>query len=267
MLRDVFFDGWEARFGGVARLYGAEAARVFREAKVCVIGLGGVGSWAVEALARSGAGGFLLVDPDDICVTNTNRQIHAVEGAAGMSKAEAMAARVRLVNPDARVETRAEFAGAENAGELINTEFACVIDAVDRLSAKCAIIARCREAGVPVVTAGGAGGRLDASQVRVGDLGEAWGDDLLRLVRKKLRRDYGFPRGEGVRFGVRCVFSAERQRFPWSDGRVCGSPEPGASVALDCATGFGTACHVTAVFGMLAAGEALKLIAAAAGIQ
>lgn len=248
-------------FGGVERLYGRDALNRFHAATVCVIGLGGVGSWSAEALARSGIGRLVLIDPDDICVTNVNRQIHALSATAGMPKVFAMRDRLLAINPGLEVQTHAVFLNASNAPSLITSDLSCVIDAVDRVSAKCAILARCREAAVPAVTAGGAGGRMDASLVRAADLGEAWGDDLLRLVRKKLRRDFGFPGGEGSRFGVRCVFSHERQRYPWSDGRICATPEPGASTALDCASGFGTACHVTSVFGMIAAGEALSVVA------
>ncbi len=253
------------RFGGITRLYGQKALERFRQGVVCVIGLGGVGSWSVEALARSGVGHFVLIDPDDVCLTNMNRQIHAVDQTVGQPKVFAIRERIMAINPSAEVHTHTIFLNAKNVSELITPRLDCVIDAIDSVSAKCEIIARCRDIGLPAISIGGAGGRVDASMIRKGDLGEAWGDQLLRLVRKKLRRDFGFPKGERTRFGMPCIFSHERQRYWWRDGSVCCSPEPGVSTALDCASGFGTACHVTSVFGMFAAGEALSILAARAG--
>lgn len=249
------------RFAGIARLYGAAGLERLRAAHVCVIGVGGVGSWTVEALARSAVGAITMIDLDDVCVTNVNRQLPALDGQIGLPKIDVLAERVRLINPACEVHAVAEFFTATTAGRLLEPRFSFVIDAIDKLSNKCLIIGSCRERGLPVMTVGGAGGRRDGSAVRVSDLAEATQDELLRQVRKKLRRDYGFPRGEGVLFDVPCVFSREKPVYPWSNGTACAIPEPGSDLALDCASGFGTASFVTGAFGFAAAGEVVRRIA------
>jgi tRNA A37 threonylcarbamoyladenosine dehydratase len=253
-------DDFNERFGGVGRLFGADALPRLRAAHVCVIGVGGVGSWTVEGLARSGVGALTLVDLDDVCVTNVNRQLPALDGAIGRPKVAVLAERVRLINPACRVEALTEFFTEASAGRLLAMKFDCVIDAIDAMSNKARLIAECVQRGLPCVTLGGAGGRRDPTRIRAADLGEAMNDELLRLVRKKLRRDHGFARGEGNLYGVRCVYSAEQPVFPWADGTCQAEPEPGSNLKLDCASGFGTAVFVTGAFGLAAAGEAVKLI-------
>lgn len=253
-------DDFQDRFGGVGRLFGAAGLARLRAAQVCVVGVGGVGSWTVEGLARSGVGALTLVDLDDVCVTNVNRQLPALDGNVGRPKVEALAERVRLINPACEVVTRAEFFTRTTAEALLASTFDVVVDAIDSLSNKALLIASCVERGLACVTVGGAGGKRDATQIRTGELGEAVGDDLLRLVRKKLRREHGFAAGEGVRFGVRCVYSAERPVFPWADGTCRADVEPGSALKLDCASGFGTAVFVTGAFGLAAAQEAVRLI-------
>ena len=251
-----------ARFGGVERLLGRGALERLAAARVCVIGLGGVGSWAVEALARSGVGSLTLVDLDDVCVTNTNRQLSALEGQIGRPKAAVLAERVQMIHPSANVDTQVEFFTPASAERLLGGDpFDVIIDAVDDLNNKALLIAECVRRRLRCVTVGGAGGKRDATQIRVADLGESAGDDLLRLTRKKLRRDHGFPPGEDVHFGVRCVYSQEKPVYPWADGSCSTEPEPGSTQRLDCASGFGTAVFVTGVFGLAAAGEAVRMIA------
>lgn len=252
---------YSERFGGLARLFGPAGAERLRAAHVAVIGLGGVGSWTVECLARSGIGALTLVDLDDICITNVNRQLHALDGALGRSKAEALAERVRAIAPECRVHLIQEFFGEDNADAILGTKFDFVVDAIDRRSTKCLLIAACVQRGIPVLTCGAAGGRRDPTRLRCVDLARAEHDELLRQVRKKLRRDHGFPRGEKSRFGVPCVHSEETPMFPWSDGRICPTPEPGASLRLDCASGFGTASFATGAFGLAAAAEVVRRIA------
>ncbi len=251
------------RFGGVGRLFGRAGLARLRAARVCVIGTGGVGSWTVEALARSGVGALTLVDLDDVCVTNTNRQLPALEGQVGRPKVAVLAERVRLINPSIRVEALAEFFTKTSSARLLDGGFDCVIDAIDHVSNKALLIAECVSRDLACVTVGGAGGKRDATRIRAGDLGESAGDELLRLVRKKLRRDHGFARGEKHRYGVRCVYSPEKPVFPWADGTCGAEPEPGSNLRLDCESGFGTAVFVTGAFGLAAAGEAVSLIAAA----
>ncbi len=252
---------YQDRFGGVGRLFGREGLARLHDAHVCVVGMGGVGSWAVEGLARSGVGALTLVDLDDVCVTNVNRQLPAIEGEIGRPKVDVLARRARLINPEIRIEAHAEFFTAATAERLLAPRFDCVIDAIDSVTNKALLIAECVRRGLACVTVGGAGGKRDASSIRTGDLGESMKDDLLRLVRKKLRRDHGFAKGEGHRYGVRCVYSAEKPVYPWADGTCATEPEPGSNLKLDCESGFGTAVFVTGAFGLAAAGEAVRLIA------
>lgn len=249
------------RFGGLGRLYGLAALPRLNAAHVAVVGVGGVGSWVVEGLARSGIGSITMIDLDDVCVTNVNRQLPALDGNIGRPKVVALAERVRLINPACRVTTVAEFFTAESAARLLATRYDWVVDCIDRVSNKALVIAECVRQGQPVVTVGGAGGKRDATRIRVTDLGGSHGDDLLKLVRRKLRRDHGFAQGEGNDYGIPCVSSQEKPVYPWADGTCAAEPEPGANLQLDCASGFGTAVFVTAAFGFAAAGEVVRRVA------
>jgi tRNA A37 threonylcarbamoyladenosine dehydratase len=231
-------------------------------AHVAVIGVGGVGSWTVEALARSGVGGLTLIDMDDVCITNTNRQLPALTNTQGQPKADVLRERVKLISPACKVHAVLEFLTPSTADRLLTAGYDFVIDAVDRASVKALVIARCRDLHTPVLTVGGAGGRRDATAVRCADLARSGGDDLLRLVRRELRRTWGYPAGIETDFGVPCVYSAEPQIFPWSDGGCRATPERGESLKMDCASGFGAATFVTGVFGFAAAGEVVRRIAA-----
>lgn len=260
-------DDYAQRFGGIGRLYGRSAMDRLRKAHVCVIGVGGVGSWAVEALVRSGVGRLSMIDMDDVCVTNTNRQLPAMSDTVGRPKVSVLAERMQLINPGCELNAVTEFLTADNSDRLLSGLYNFVIDAVDRASIKALIIGRCRDAGIPVLTVGGAGGRRDGSAVRCGDLARSGGDDLLRLVRRFLRREHGFPSGEGEPFNVPCVYSAEPQVYPWADGECRSKAEAGASLKMDCASGFGAATHVTGAFGFAAAGEVVRRISAGMGSE
>jgi tRNA threonylcarbamoyladenosine dehydratase len=203
------------RFGGIARLYGEAALTRFAAARVCLIGTGGVGSWTAESLARSGIGAVTLVDMDDVCITNVNRQLPALDGTVGRPKVRVLAERMALIHPACRVEPVEEFLTAQNAAQILAGPWDCVIDAVDRAVIKALIIATCVRTGIPVVTSGGAGGRRDATAVRCGDLASTGGDQLLRGVRRELRRSHGFPGGENAGpLGVSAVYSAEPPVYP-----------------------------------------------------
>ncbi len=254
----------DQRFGGIARLYGLPCAERFAASRVAVVGIGGVGSWAAEALARSGVGSLVLMDMDELCITNTNRQIHALGDAYGRPKVDEMAARLRLVNPAADVRPVFAFYGAAHPERLFDEQPDVVIDAIDVLRPKAHLIAECRRRGVPIVTCGGAGGRVDASRVSVADLARTCGDNLLSQLRRVLRHDYGFPLPDrGPEIGIPCVYSPEKPRFPRSDGGVsCTREENGKPGGIGCASGFGSATHLTGTFGFMAAGAALSLLCA-----
>ncbi|MFO1451630.1 MAG: tRNA threonylcarbamoyladenosine dehydratase [Opitutaceae bacterium] len=253
------------RFGGVGRLLGVAAGERLRRAHIAVVGLGGVGSWTVEALARTGVGALTLIDLDDVCVTNINRQLPALVDTVGRPKVAVLEDRIRRINPECRVEAVGEFFSEASAGRLLSPAFDCVVDAIDVLGNKARLIAAARERGYPVVTVGGAGGRRDATRIRAGDLGDAFGDELLRLVRKRLRRDHGYAPGPDTgksHFGVRCVWSSEQQVYPRPDGTCSLEPVPGAGGRMDCSAGFGAGVWVTGAFGFVAAQEAIQLVLA-----
>lgn len=249
------------RFGGVARLYGAAGLERLARAHVAVVGVGGVGSWAVEALARSGVGALTLVDADDVCVTNVNRQLPAMDGTVGRPKVEVLAERVAAIAPRCRVEPVAAFFTAERAGELFERRPDWIVDAIDSLQHKVALVAGAHARGVGVVVTGGTGGKRDGTAVRVTDLARSEVDHLLRWVRKRLRQRHGFPRDPEVAFGIPCVFSAEPPVFPWADGTCRAVAEPGSDPALSCASGYGTAAFVTGAFGFAAAGVVVTRVA------
>ncbi len=249
------------RFGGVGRLLGRAALARLQAAHVCVVGVGGVGSWTVEGLARTGVGALTLVDLDDVCVTNVNRQLPALDGQIGRPKVAVLADRVRLINPSCRVTALTDFFTASTAEAMLGaTRFDCVVDAIDDTTNKALLIAECVRRGLPCVTVGGAGGKRRATGILAGDLGESGGDDLLRLLRRKLRHDHGLRPDANKRYGVRCVYSQERPVFPWADGTCAATPEPGGNLKLDCASGFGTAVWVTGAFGLAAAQEAVGVL-------
>jgi tRNA A37 threonylcarbamoyladenosine dehydratase len=251
------------RFGGIGRLYGDEALGRLASARVAVVGIGGVGSWTAEALARSGVGAITLIDLDDICVTNTNRQLHTTGATIGRLKVAAMAERLRQISPAAEIDEIAEFVTAETLGELIGAGYTAVVDAIDQVPNKANIVARCLALGIGVVTVGGAGGRRDPTKVRVGDLARTAGDPLLREVRRRLRAEHSLVFAEGADTGIRAVYSEERAVYPAADGSVCEKPADGKPLRLDCRTGFGTAAMVTGAFGLAAAAAAVDYLTGA----
>jgi len=256
-------DDFETRFGGIARLYGEAGLRRLRAAHVAVVGIGGVGVWAVEALARSGVGALTLVDLDEICTTNINRQLHALTETVGRAKVEAMAERVRSINLDCRVLVRRTFLNADNAPEILAPDFNFVFDAIDNVTDKVALLAGCRAKKLPVISAGAAGGRREATLIKVADLARVSHDRLLGEVRRRLRADCGLP-ADGSAMGIDCVFSTEAPVFAQPDGSVCprrAEPEPGTR--LNCNEGLGSATFVTGTFGFAAAGWIVKKIAEA----
>ena len=254
---------FETRFGGIGRLYGQQASAWLKQAHFCVVGIGGVGTWASEALARSGVGHITLIDLDDICTTNTNRQIHAMQGTVGLAKVDVMADRIRLINPDCQVECIEDFVTENNLFELFGDrttpKFDMVIDAIDSIKAKVAMIAHCHRNKIPLVVTGGAGGQIDPSQIQFGDLAKTTHDPLLSKVRNQLRRDFNFSKNPKRKFSIDCVFSTEQLRYPQSDGSVCAAKATAeGTMRLDCNMGFGAATMVTGTFGFFAASKAIS---------
>ena len=250
------------RFGGVRRLYGEAALQRFQHAHVCVIGIGGVGTWAVEALARNAVGALTLIDLDHIAESNVNRQLHALDTEFGKAKVVAMAERIRHINPACAVYGIEDFITTDNVDAMLSRGYDVVLDAIDDARAKVAIAAWCRAHRLPLVTAGGAGGRLDPTRIRTDDLAKAKGDRLLAKVRNQLRRDHGFPKGEKSRFGIPCVYSDEQVRKPDAScaaDEVTADQAEAALTGLNCA-GYGSSVCVTAPFGMAAAALVLDLL-------
>jgi tRNA threonylcarbamoyladenosine dehydratase len=242
------------RFGGVSRLYGVDGLAQLQAMHLCIIGIGGVGSWAAEAVARNAVGRITLIDLDNIAESNVNRQLHAVEGAFGKAKVTAMAERIRLINPTAVVHEVEDFVTTENVNEMLNRSFNGVIDCIDDAKAKAAIAAFCQQNNIPLVMTGAAGGRLDASRIKQADLSQVSHDKLLAKVRNLLRRDYGFAKADAgkskpAKLDIQCVYSDEEVIMP---DRVCEADDT-AITGLNCA-GYGSSVCVTAPFGFAAAG-------------
>lgn len=239
-------DNYEQRFGGIGRLYTPEGLAKLRQSHVCVIGIGGVGSWAVEALARTGIGKITMIDMDDICVTNINRQIHAMTGTVAQLKTEAMKERVERINPECVVEIIDDFISPENIPEYLNRGYDYVLDAIDSVRTKAALIAYCKRNKIKLITTGGAGGQTDPSQIQIADLSKTIQDPLASRVRSLLRKEYNFSQNPKRKFGIDCVFSTQPLIFP-KMGEGCE-----VSATMNCANGFGAVTMVTAIFGFFA---------------
>jgi len=255
----------QLRFGGIARLYGEQNLLKLQQAHFCVIGIGGVGSWVAEALARNGIGNITLIDLDDICITNVNRQIHALTSTIGQSKVEVMAARIKEINPDCHVTAIEDFITLENLTELMSDNFDYVIDAIDSVKIKSALIAHCKRNKQAIITIGGAGGQIDPSKIALCDLSKTYQDPLLAKVKSQLRRDYNFPRADikkssKRKFSVTAVFSTEQLTYPTAEGDVChAKQQTDGTMRLDCSGGFGATTHVTGCFAFFAVAHSLKM--------
>ena len=258
---------YSLRFGGISRLYGKHGATVLKNSHFCVVGIGGVGSWAAEALARNGIEEITLIDLDDICVTNINRQIHALSNSIGESKVEVMSKRIKQINPDCQVNTIEDFVTVENLNELMAYKYDYVIDAIDSVDIKTRLIAHCKRNKMPIITIGGAGGQVDPSKITITDLSKTYQDPLLAKVKNQLRREFNFPRADiskasKRKFSIDAVFSTEQLRYPNDLGDVClAKPDTSSSdsgaMRLDCSSGFGATTHVTASFAFFAVSRAI----------
>lgn len=259
----------DRRFGGIARLYGDRGFARLQAAHVCVIGVGGVGSWVVESLARSAIDSITMIDLDVVSESNINRQLHALENTQGRDKILVMAERVQQINPHCEVHLIDDFISRENLPELLATEYSFVVDCIDDFRTKAALIHHCKKNKLKLITIGGAGGQIDPQKIQQTDLSRTQHDVLLAKTRKLLRQDYGFPRNPKRSFGVPCVYSDEQPVFPDGDGGVSPQrPLPSevsdASNALNCAGGLGSITHLTASFGLIAAAYVINHLAGAA---
>ncbi len=246
----------ERRFGGVARLYGEAGAKQLAAAHVCVVGIGGVGSWAVEALARSGIGALTLIDLDMVAESNTNRQVHALGDDYGKAKVDVMATRILAIHPACQVAAIEDFVTVDNVTTMLGSHFDHVIDAIDQVRTKAAMIAHCQRMRIPIVTAGAAGGKLEPTRIAICDLARTEQDPLLAKVRSQLRREYGFTRRPRDKFGVAAIYSDEPLRPPAAGASCATTDRP---TGLGC-TGFGSSICVTASFGLAAASHVIRAI-------
>jgi tRNA A37 threonylcarbamoyladenosine dehydratase len=251
---------YQEKFGALTRVYGEGVCEALRQSHVCVIGIGGVGSWAVESLVRSGIGVITLVDGDTIHRSNMNRQLHTLESSIGEYKVSAMQARIADINAECRINTIGHHIDDDNLRDIIERGYDCVIDAIDSIKYKAAIIYCCKRNKIPIVMTGGAGGLTDPTQIQITDLARSWNDPLAATVRSRLRHKYGYTRNPKRTFGIPCVFSTEQQRYPDKEGRP-GYCKPGvAGLSLDCNYGYGSVVSVTASFGFAAAAKAVELV-------
>ncbi len=247
------------RFGGLARLYGEYALPLLANAHFAVIGLGGVGSWAAEALARSGIGRITLIELDDVCTTNTNRQLHALHSTVGQPKNRVMRQRLRDINPEIEVVCIDDFLSAKNLGEYLTPDHQVVIDATDASATKAALIAYCSAVKIRLVTVGSSGGKRDPQKIKIADLGFTESDPLLARVRHRLYTQHGFARETRRKFRVDAVFSTESMVYPQPDGAVCRNKQfVQDGMKLDCTSGFGSSVMVTGSFGFAAAARAIE---------
>ena len=249
---------YENRFGGISRLYGQQAFNILKNSHFCVIGIGGVGSWVAESLARTGIGEITLIDHDDIAASNINRQIHSLSDTIEKSKVEVMASRIRQINPDCKVNIIDDFITKTNCQRYLQQNYDYVIDAIDSIIFKCAIIYYCKRNKIPIITTGGAGGLTDPTMITISDLSKTWNDPLAAKVRSELRNHYNYSRNPKRKLGIKCVYSTQQQQYPTDDGNI-DYEKPGIKgVHLDCEFGFGSATHVTASFGFIAAAKAIE---------
>lgn len=244
-------DEYERRFAGVEKIYGEDAFRQYEHSHVMVVGIGGVGSWAVEALARTGIAELTLIDMDVIAASNINRQLPAMSSTLGREKVEVMAERCYAINPRIKINVVDDYLTPENVKELLANTPDVVLDCIDDVKAKLALMLHCRFNKIPLIVSGGAGGKLDPLKIRVADLSKTEQDPMLAKLRSQLRAK-GICKKSKEKFGITCVYSIDN---PFSSAEVC------PSAGLRCG-GYGSAVVVTSSFAMVAVSEVLKKLAA-----
>ena len=247
------------RFVGFKQLVGDEAFTRIANASVCVVGLGGVGSWTVEALARSGVGALTLVDLDEVCITNVNRQLHALSTTIGASKAEVLGDRCRAINPNCKITVLKKFFTSKTADEILGPGFSLVVDTIDSAEHKTALLAECARRQIPSITVGSAGDRLSPLTARIEDLSKTIHDPLLQIVRRKLRQEHNFPRSDRTKFDIPCVY-APKQRGPRDADPAPRCEDSSRSKGKSCNAGLGSAAFMTGTIGFIAAAEAVRVL-------
>lgn len=257
---------YNLRFGGIARLYGVQGLKNLLNARILIVGLGGVGSWAAESLARSGIGSITIVDLDDICITNTNRQLPALSGQYGKLKIQAIKDRILAINPQCHVHAIEDFFTSKTSEAIFDHRFDFVIDAIDSLNNKALLASLCHERKIPLIITGGAAGKTNPALIQMSDLGESINDSLLFKLRKILRQEFNFPSGANStrsrkqQFNLMCVYSPEEVIYPTPEGGTCLNPDPGSNLKLDCESGMGSATHITAIFGLVASAHIINTL-------
>ncbi|NCU24122.1 tRNA threonylcarbamoyladenosine dehydratase [Acinetobacter haemolyticus] len=255
-MTDLQNDEYDRRFAGVAKIYGESSFSHYENSHVMVIGVGGVGSWAVEALARTGIGELTIVDMDVVAASNINRQLPAMTSTLGQEKIEVMAERCRQINPRMTVNIIDDYLTPENVKEILNPTPDIILDCIDDVKAKLALMLHCRFNKIPLIVSGGAGGKLDPLKIRVADLSKTEQDPMLAKLRAQLRSK-GICKKPKEKFGITCVYSIDN---PFSNTEACSTSEDTAfnpSAGLRCG-GYGSAVVVTSSFAMVAVAEVLK---------
>lgn len=238
------------RFSGVARLYGEQGLLKLSQSHVAVIGVGGVGSWIVEALARSGVGQITLMDFDDVCVSNFNRQILATDSAVGKFKIDVLGERILSINKDCKVHLINDRFSSDTAEKFLSTEYDYIVDAFDNGPGKALLAHQCRQSKKKLIVLGSVGGKKDPSKIKIDDLSRSSEDSLLAFVRKKLRADYGFPRMKDKKFSIPCVYSTEKYVYP--------TDHESNMTKLDCGGGMGAITHLAGAFGFFATSRVIN---------
>lgn len=251
--------GDRERFQGISKLVSHGDFEKIQKSHVLIIGLGGVGSWVAEALARSGVGKLTLVDPDSVCISNINRQIIALDSTVGVSKVLAAKQRILDINPLCSVDIFEDFFCEDTINEIFKQDYDFAFDGIDRLKNKILFLFKCMEREIPFLISGGAGGKIDASKIRIADLGESYRDRLLFRIRKKLRQNYSYKKGK-KKMGITCIFSPEETRYPSTSGTITNSKQGLGIKKLDCHGSIGSFCPTTGVFGLMAAGYIIQSI-------
>ncbi len=252
-------DQYLNRFSGLTRVFGHDCLEPLQAAHFCIVGVGGVGSWAAEAAARSGIGSITLIDHDDVEISNTNRQVHTLAQTIGHSKVEALRHRILAINPDCQCRAIDKLVARANLEQFNFTDYDYVIDAIDHVQQKMSLVHYLRRNKIRFVCTGGAGGRTDPTRIEVNDLNRAYNDPLLAKMRSKLRYHLNYSSNPKRRYGIDCVFSTQQPVYPQADGSVSHA-KPGSAdqTTLDCATGLGSFVGVTASFGFTAVSHAIN---------